>query len=429
MAGRMLVEAQGPADRTEDLRGRGDPALLEPGVPGGPDPAQRGDLLPAQSRRPPPSGDGKPEVDRLQRAAVGAESGTERPTPRGIRHSNTSGHPVTTGDTIKALWISTGPLHRLAIMLRTGVLIQPSYGTGNDVDDLVRQTAEAARAGVSTVWSGQGFGYDMLTALAAVGREVPGIELGAAVVPVQLRHPMVLAAQAQTVQAASGGRLVLGLGVSHPVLMEQYGVRTEKPVRTMREHLATLAPILRGGRTSGDVAGADGASAGLDEMLSSTAVRGAKPEVPILLGAMGPAMLRVAGELADGTVTFLVGRRTLGEHVVPTITAAAEAAGRAAPRVVVCLPIAITNDVDRLRADVARNWAVMAAMPSYRAMLDREGVADAGQVAVAGDEGVVLAELERLTALGATDFYAVLVGTAEEQRRTLGVLGGLARDR
>lgn len=335
---------------------------------------------------------------------------------------------MTCGDSIKVLWIGVGLPLRLAVMLRTGVLISPSDGADNDVDDLVRETVEAARAGVSTVWSGQGFGYDTLTALAAVGREVPGIELGAAVVPVQLRHPMVVAAQAQTVQAASGGRLVLGLGVSHSVLMEKYGVRTEKPARTMREHLATLLPVLRRERTSMDVAGADGAPEGLDEMLSSTVVRGATPAVPVVLGAMGPAMLRIAGELADGTVTFLVGPRTLGEHVVPTITAAAEAAGRAAPRVVVCLPIAITNDVDRVRADVARGWAVMAAMPSYRAMLDREGVADAGQVTVAGDEGAVLADLERLRALGATDFYAVLVGTAEEQRRTLGALGGLARD-
>jgi F420-dependent oxidoreductase-like protein len=324
--------------------------------------------------------------------------------------------------------MSAARLLSLAIMLRIGLLISPSDGARNDVDDLVRQAAEAAQAGMSTVWSGQGFGYDTLTALAAVGREVPGIELGAAVVPVQLRHPLVIAAQAQTVHAASGGRLVLGLGVSHPVLMEKYGVSTDKPVRMMREYLTTLMPVLRGGRTRTDVAGTDSAPEGLDEMLSSTAVRGATPTVPVLLGALGPAMLRVAGELADGTVTFLVGPRTLGGHVVPTITEAAEAAGRPAPRVVACLPVAVTHDVQRVRAEVARGWAVMAAMPSYRAMLERESAVDAGQVAVAGDESAVLAELQRLTTLGVADFYAVPVGTTQEQHRTLRLLSDLTRE-
>jgi F420-dependent oxidoreductase-like protein len=324
--------------------------------------------------------------------------------------------------------MSAARLLSLAIMLRIGLLISPSDGAKKDVDDLVRQAAEAAQAGMSTVWSGQGFGYDTLTALAAVGREVPGIELGAAVVPVQLRHPLVIAAQAQTVHAASGGRLVLGLGVSHPVLMEKYGVSTDKPARMMREYLTTLMPVLRGGRTRTDVAGTDSAPEGLDEMLSSTAVRGATPTVPVLLGALGPAMLRVAGELADGTVTFLVGPRTLGEHVVPTITEAAQASGRPAPRVVACLPVAVTHDVQRVRAEVARGWAVMAAMPSYRAMLERESAVDAGQVAVAGDESAVLAELQRLTTLGVTDFYAVPVGTTQEQHRTLGLLSDLTRE-
>src|SRR5687767_8128897 len=134
-------------------------------------------------------------------------------------------------------------------MLRTGVLISPSDGAANDVDDLVRQASAAARAGVSTVWSGQGFGYDALTALAAIGREVPAIDVGAAVVPIQLRHPMVLAAQAQTVQAATGGRLVLGIGVSHPGLLDHYGVRMQRPAALVREYLSTLAPILHGART------------------------------------------------------------------------------------------------------------------------------------------------------------------------------------
>ncbi|MBV8931941.1 MAG: TIGR03564 family F420-dependent LLM class oxidoreductase, partial [Kutzneria sp.] len=306
-------------------------------------------------------------------------------------------------------------------------LILPSGRADNDVDDLVQQASVAARAGVSTVWSGQGVGYDTLTALAALAREVPDIELGAAVIPIQPRHPMVLAAQAQTVQAASGGRLVLGLGVSHPVLMAAYGAPSDRPAVRMREYLAAFLPALHGGRidVGPDVSGVD--TDGLDDMLSSTVVRGATPTVPVLLGAMSPAMLRIAGEVADGTVTFLVGPRTLGGHVVPRIVAAAESAGRTASRVVACLPVAVTADVDRVRAEVAREWAVMAAMPTYRAALEREGARNAGDVAVVGDERLVATGLQRLASLGVTDFYATLVGTAEEQHRTLDVLGGLNR--
>lgn len=309
-------------------------------------------------------------------------------------------------------------------MLRIGVLIMPSGRTGNDVDDLVLHATAAAQAGVSTVWSGQGFGYDALTALSAVAREVPGIELGATV-PAPPRHPMVLAAQAQTVQAASGGRLVLGLAAGHPGLLKPYGIRFDRPATRMREYLAALEPILRRERAGSGAGDPSAAPESLDDMLTSTAVGGAVPAVPILLGAMGPVMVRIAGELADGTVTFLTGPRTLGDHIVPGVITAAEAAGRPSPRIVVSLPTLITSDVDRGRSQVNADWAALAAMPSYRSVLEREGAEDAGQIAAVGDERTVRVQLERLSALGVTDFYAALSGTFEEQLRTLKFLGGL----
>ena len=290
---------------------------------------------------------------------------------------------------------------------------------GNVVDELVARTGEIAAAGVRTAWLSQGYDQESLTVLTAIAREVPGVELGASVVVVQPRHPRVLAAQAQTVQAAAHGRFVLGLGVSHPGLLEVYDVPFEKPVAALRAHLDVLLPVLEGRR----VPGATGAGSDPAE----TTVRGAAPRVPVLLGALGPAMLRLAGERTEGTITFLAGSRTIGEHVVPTITRAAEAAGRGRPRAVVGLPVAVTAEPDRVRTEVAAAYAGYAALPSYRAALDRDGFADPGAIVIAGDEDAVAAGLHRYAALGATDALVSPVGDEKERHRTLELLGALSQ--
>jgi F420-dependent oxidoreductase-like protein len=313
---------------------------------------------------------------------------------------------------------------RLAYVIHIGVNIAaglPHPAGGNAVDDLVRRAGEVAAAGVRTAWLPQGYDHDTLTVLAAVAREVPGIELGASVVVVQPRHPRVLAAQAQTVQAAAHGRFTLGLGVSHPGLLEVYGIPFARPVAALRSYLDVLLPVLDGRR----VPGATGAGSDPAE----TTVRGAAPRVPVLLGALGPVMLRLAGERTEGTITFLAGPRTIGEHVVPRITAAAGAAGRTRPRVVVGLPVAVTGDPGRVRAEVAAAYAGLAALPSYRAALDRDGFPDPGGIVIAGDEDEVAAGLRRYAELGATDALVSPVGDAEEQKRTLELLGELSRTR
>jgi alkanesulfonate monooxygenase SsuD/methylene tetrahydromethanopterin reductase-like flavin-dependent oxidoreductase (luciferase family) len=151
--------------------------------------------------------------------------------------------------------------------------------------------------------------------------------------------------------------------------------------------------------------------------------------VPVLLGALGPTMLRLAGERAEGTITFLAGPRTIGDHVVPTIIRAAESAGRRRPRVVVGLPVAVTADPERVRAQVAHANAGLATLPSYRAALDRDGFADAGHMVIAGDEDEVAEGLRRYADLGATDALVSPIGDAEEQRRTLHLLGALSSAR
>lgn len=312
---------------------------------------------------------------------------------------------------------TTDPQHHHMIGIGVNVaagLPDPRTAGFHVVDEIVGRARDAASAGVDTVWLPQGYGFDTLTALAALAREVDGVELGASVIVVQPRHPRVLAAQAQTVQAASHGRLALGLGVSHPGLLEVYGVPFDRPVAALRAHLDVLLPILEGRAVPGATGpGADAAS---------TAVPGAAPRVPVLLGALGPVMLRLAGERGAGTITFLSGPRTIGEHVVPVLT---RAAGQARPRVVVGVPVAVTDDPRRVRDEVSAAYAALARLPSYAATLERDGFASPGEIVVAGDENAVAAGLRRYADAGATDLNVSLVGNADERARTLAALGRL----
>ncbi|ANP52400.1 F420-dependent oxidoreductase-like protein [Streptomyces griseochromogenes] len=294
--------------------------------------------------------------------------------------------------------------------MRSGVLVTTH---GLTLDGVVGQIRAAARAGVGTAWLPQVLGDDALTTLAVTGREVPGIRLGTAVVPTHPRHPLALAGQALTVQGATGGRLTLGIGPSHRATVEGiYGYSYDRPVRHVREYLTALAPLLRGEPVEyrGETVTAVGA---LD-------VPGATPP-SLMVAALGPAMLRLAGELTDGTVTLFTGPRTIADHVVPTITRAASEAGRPAPRVVVGLAVCVSDDPSARRELLSTVYAAVGTggEPSYRAMLDREGVATAVDVAIAGDEATVERELRRYADAGATEFMATLFGTDEENARTL----------
>ena len=189
------------------------------------------------------------------------------------------------------------------------------------VDRAVDQIRIAAEQGFGSFWMPQIFGLDALTTLAIAAREVPDIRLGTGVVPVYRQHPMALAQQALTVAQVGEGRLTLGIGLSHEVVVESlWGLSYDRPLRYMREYLAALGPLLNGEETAanGEVVTARG----------TVDVRAPAPEV--LVAALGPKMLELAGRVADGTVTWMVGPKTLAEHIVPTIGAAASTAGRAA---------------------------------------------------------------------------------------------------
>jgi F420-dependent oxidoreductase-like protein len=303
--------------------------------------------------------------------------------------------------------------------VRHGVLID-LRGT---VTEVCAEVALRREQGFSSVWASQIFGYDALGLLGVVGSSVQGIELGTAVVPVYSRLPQVMAQQALTVQAASGGRLVLGIGTSHQVVVEGvWGLSFDRPARYLREYLSALMPMLRGEPVpfEGDVVTA--------RPLGPLEIPGAgRP--PVVVAALGPTMLGVAGRMADGTATWMTGTKTVAEHIVPTIGEAAHAAGRPDPRVVVSLPVTVTADVEAARARIDEALAIYPTLPSYRAMLEREGATAPSDVAFVGDEEAVSAAVGRLEAAGATDFVAALVGTAEERQRTGELLGGISAGR
>jgi F420-dependent oxidoreductase-like protein len=281
------------------------------------------------------------------------------------------------------------------------------------IDSVVEQVAEARDAGFASFWLAQIFELDALTTLAVAGREVDGIELGTAVVPTFPRHPMMLAQQALTTNAACGGRLVLGIGLSHRIVVENFwGLTFEQPLRHMREYLSVLAPLIR--EKSVAFTGETCAVSGQIQIEADPC--------PIVLAALGPKMLELAGTVGDGTVTWMAGPNTLASHVVPTITAAAEAAGRPPPRVVVGLPVYVTDDPDAARERASEVYAVYGGLPSYRAMLDREGGGGPESVAVVGDENAVRTQIEHLADIGITDFSASVYAPRAERARTLDLL-------
>ncbi len=305
----------------------------------------------------------------------------------------------------------------MAKPLRIGTLID----VDRSLSDTVTQLQRFADAGLDHAFAVQIFGPDALTLLAAAGSQVPGIGLGTGVVPVYPRHPMMLAQQALTVQWATSNRLLLGIGLSHQVVVENmWGMSFDKPAGYMKEYLASLIPLLRGERVS-----SPGERVTTNAFAPIDLAGVSAP--PVLVAALGPAMLKLAGTVADGTITWMTGTGTIGSHIAPTIIAAAEAAGRAAPRIVVSLPIAVTADVDGAKARINEAFSIYPNLPSYKAMLDKEGAQAAADIGFVGDEEVVGAAIARLADAGATDFVASVVGDAEERRRGFALISELAR--
>ena len=301
--------------------------------------------------------------------------------------------------------------------MRVGIFL-PSI-EHSPIDEMVERVAAIAAQGFASAWLPQSSSFDAITLLAVVGREVSEIELGTSVVPTYPRHPMMLAAQALTANAAVGGRLRLGLGLTHRATVEgMWGLSYDKPALHMREYLSVLLPAMREGV--------------VDFTGESTSGRGritipdAAP-CPVYLAALQPIMLGLAGGIADGTITWCAGPVMLEQQIVPIIRRAAADAGRAPPRVIVALPCCVTDDEADGRAKAGDQLRGYENIPVYRAVLDREGVAGPADIAIVGDEASASRQLRRIEAIGATDFLAIPCGTKDDRERTRAFLAAWAK--
>ena len=276
------------------------------------------------------------------------------------------------------------------------------------IGDSVERVISAEKAGFDSVWLPQlpTFGFDVLTILALAGGGTSRIELGTAVLPTFPTHPLMMAKQALTTQAACGGRLTLGLGLSHkPVIEDTMGLAYDRPAEHMREYLSVVRSLINQGQV-------DFTGRGF-RVKADLKVFDSSP-VPIVVAALAPKMLRLAGELADGTVTWMAGVRTIGNHVTPRIQAAARSAGRPQPRVIVGLPVAVTDDPQRARDIAAKAYERYGQLANYRRLLDIEGVEGPSEVAVVGNEGQVEQQLRAFAGAGATDFIGSVLPVGED---------------
>jgi F420-dependent oxidoreductase-like protein len=282
--------------------------------------------------------------------------------------------------------------------MKIGIGIGDIASRPADMSELAAQAKRAEDAGFASVWLANIFGVDALTAATVCGLATKSIAIGTGVVPTYPRHPFAMAQQAASVAAACGNRFTLGIGLSHQIVIENMlGLSYAKSYTHMKEYLAVLAPLIREGKVqhAGEVY----------KVSCALKVPGAEP-CPILIAALAPKMLALAGSVADGTITWMTGPKTLAEHIVPSIRKAAEEAGRPSPRIVAGLPMTVTDDVAAARETAGKVFRTYGALPSYRAMLDREGAAGPSDVAIVGDEKSVNETLDRMAASGVTEFMA-----------------------
>ena len=290
--------------------------------------------------------------------------------------------------------------------MRTGLMIGASEGPDGTIKGLIKAAQEAEAKGFDNLWMANIFGLDAISALALLGHETRMIGLGTAVTPTYPRHPTAIAQQALTTGAAAGGRFSLGIGLSHQVVIEDMlGFSYDKPAKHMREYLSVLGPLLKGETVS---------FSGDEYNVNNIAIQvpGTK-SVPLLVAALGPVMLKLAGELADGTITWMTGLKTFETYIIPGIGKAAESAGKPAPSIVAGFPTVLTNDPDGAKEIIAKTLQMYGVLPSYRAMLDREGAAGPADVAIAGDEVHLRMQIQQLRDIGVTDFSAAIVPTDE----------------
>ena len=293
-------------------------------------------------------------------------------------------------------------------------LLTGARGAVVELESLIKEVVQAEKDGFDSIWFPQvssGPGFDALTALSLAASQTGHIALGTAVVPIFTIHPHTLAKHALTAQIASGGRLTLGVGLSHrPVVEDVLGLSYRNPARRMGEYLGVLRPLLDEGKV--DYAGR------FYNVKAQFQMPGATP-VPVVIAALAPRMLRIAGEQADGTFTWMAGVKTIESHVIPRIQAAAQAADKPSPRVCVGMPVAVTDDSQGAREQAAKIYERYGQLTNYRRMLDLEGVEGPSEVALIGNETEVEEQLKAYADAGATDFLASIFPAGGDEEASL----------
>lgn len=297
------------------------------------------------------------------------------------------------------------------------------------IPGFVADAAAAEAAGFTSMWVPQIPGYlDVLTLLTLMGQATERIELGTAVLPMQTRHPIAMAQQALTTQIVLDGRLTLGLGPSHHwIIEEQLGLSYDRPAHLVRNYLEVLNRSFSG-------PGPIDVENEVFRVHSPLDVTD-RTDVPILLAALAPVMLGLAGEHASGTILWMADEQAIANHIAPRLTAAADKGGRPAPRIVAGVPVAICADRD---VDAARETANVVLghadySPNYKRLLEQGNANDVGDVLAAGDEAAIEARLKSFRDAGVTDLSARVLplgdtpeARAESKRRTLEFLSTLA---
>ncbi|MEU5343731.1 MULTISPECIES: LLM class F420-dependent oxidoreductase [unclassified Streptomyces] len=316
--------------------------------------------------------------------------------------------------------------------MRIGVMSGPERGdTARKAARMLDDARWAEEAGFDTVWVPQvPTDFDALTAIALMGSVTSRIELGTAVVPVHAQHPVALARQALSVHAAAQGRLALGVGASHHwIVKDMLGLPYEKPAAYTRDYLDVLNPAV-GGTSSVDVE---------NDTFTVHNPLGLAPvaPLPVLVAALGPVMLRIAGERADGTVLWMADERSVADHVVPRITKAAQDAGRPAPRIVAGIPVCLCrpSEVDTARERANRILGEAEISPNYQRLLEYGDARDVGDLCAAGDETAIRARFQRFADAGVTDLSVRLLPIGEgrdelvaSKRRTRETVAAIAAD-
>jgi 5,10-methylenetetrahydromethanopterin reductase len=279
------------------------------------------------------------------------------------------------------------------------------------LDTCIHDLSQARDEGFGRVWLTQmPYDVDLLTVLAAAVREVPDIEVASGVIPIQNQHPMLMAQRALTLNMIANGRFTLGVGVTHRMVTEgMWGISWDRSVRRLSEYLDGLLPLL-----AGEAADATGE---LVTTRGALQISGA-PTPQVYVAALGPQMLRVTGRRTAGTVTWMTGPKTLGEHTGRALRAAAAEAGRPEGSVslAAALPVSVTDDVGAVRSLAAQQFAMYGQLPSYQAMLAREGYAGPEDAALIGDEDEVFARLDDIRAAGVDEFAAITFDPSPEGR-------------